>query len=47
MASLINAHEFEQTLGLADGQGGPTAVSRSKEWDMTEAEPNDLTDSIN
>ena len=27
MASLINAHEFEQALGVADGQGGLASCS--------------------
>ena len=38
MASLINGHEFEQTLGVGDGQGSLSGCSPwgCKESDMTE-----------
>ena len=37
----LNGHEFEQTLGADDGQGGPACCSPRghKESDMTE-QPN-------
>ena len=34
----LNGHEFEQALGVGDGQGGLACCSPwvHKEWDMTE-----------
>ena len=34
----LNGHEFEQALGVGDGQGGLVCCSPwgLKEWDMTE-----------
>ena len=34
----FNGHEFEQALGVGDGQGGLACYSSwsRKEWDMTE-----------
>ena len=39
----INAHEFEQALGLGDGQGG---LACCDSWDREESDTTEWTDLI-